>query len=188
MSLHVLWGPARGRPRATHPTLGYASLRASLARPTVICLALLCAVLARTAAAAEGPPERVWEVNGIRLERSQVDRLAADMARRTVAAVERKVEGIALRPGQRDAMLEIYRDVSLGVFERVVDVVDRSDLSDAEKESSVRELVLEGQRQSHERLTSVLDARQLPLYARWEEEQVKAYKSARWDRRRRGRR
>jgi hypothetical protein len=127
-------------------------------------------------------------VNGIRLERSQVDRLATDMASRTVAAVERKVQGIALRPEQRDAMLEIYRDVALGVFDRVVGVVDRQDLSDAEKESQVRELVLEGQRLSHARLERVLDERQLPLYAQWEDEQVRAYKSARWDRRRRGRR
>jgi hypothetical protein len=136
---------------------------------------------------AADPAERVWEVNGIRLERGQVDRLATDMARRTVAAVERKVPGIALRPEQRDAMLAIYRDVALGVFDRVVGVVD-SDLSDAEKEKQVRELVLEGQRLSHERLASVLDARQMPQYTLWEDEQVRAYKSARWDRRRRGRR
>jgi len=156
------------------------------------CLALLvCGFLARPIsaepAATEPTGERVWEVNGIRLERGQVDRLALDMARRTVAAVERKVEGIALRLEQREAMLEIYRDVALGVFDRVVGVVDREDLSDAEKESSVRELVLEGQRQSHDRLASVLDARQLPLYAHWEDEQVRAYRSARWDRTRRGR-
>ena len=163
-------------------------MRGPATRRVAACFAiLLCASLPR-AAFAQAPAERVWEVNGIRLERSQVDRLATDMARRTVTAVERKVEGISLRTEQRDAMLEIYRDVALGVFDRVVGVVDRQDLSDSEKEGQVRELVLEGQRQSHARLESVLDDRQLALYAQWEDEQVRAYKSARWDRRRRGRR
>ena len=163
-------------------------------RAATTCLTLLlCAFLARPAAAEEAtapapPTDRVWEVNGIRLERDQVDRLATDMATRTVAAVERKVQGIALRAEQRDAMLAIYRDVALGVFDRVVSVVDRQDLSDAQKESQVRELVLEGQRLSHAQLEHVLDGRQLPLYTQWEDDQVRAYRSARWDRRRRGRR
>jgi hypothetical protein len=52
----------------------------------------------------------------------------------------------------------------------------------------VRELVLEGQRESHARLVGVLDARQLELYSAWEARQVEAFKSKRWDRRQRRRR
>jgi hypothetical protein len=133
-------------------------------------------------------PGRSWEVNGIRLEPGQVERLAADMAKRTVEAVETRVPDIALADSQREQMLEIYRGVSLGVYDRVVHVVGRDDLEDAAKEEQVRELVLAGQRESHAQLEKVLDARQLELYSAWESRQVEAFKSRRWDRRKRRRR
>jgi hypothetical protein len=150
--------------------------------------ALLCAAGTVPAAADPSPARRTWEVNGIRLEPGQVERLARDMADRTVRAVERNVAGIALSDAQRAQMHEIYRSVSLEVYDRVVDVVGRDDLGDRDKEDRVRELVLEGQRQSHERLRPVLDARQLELYSAWEQRQVDAFKSKRWDERRRRRR
>ena len=130
---------------------------------------------------------RAWEVNGIRLEPGQVERLASDMASRTVDAVEKNVADIRLATEQRAKMLEIYRSVSLDVYDRVVDVVGRDDLDDGVKEERVRELVLEGQRTSHARLESVLDTRQLALYSAWETRQVEAFKSRRWDRKNRRR-
>lgn len=133
-------------------------------------------------------PERVWEVNGIRLESGQVEKLAEDLAQRTVAAVEEKVPGLALRGEQRDRMYRIYRQVSLDVFERVVEVVDRDDLDDDAREERVRELALEGQRHSHDLLVDVLDAEQMHLYAVWEAGQLDAFKSRRLDSRRRRRR
>jgi hypothetical protein len=123
-----------------------------------------------------------WEVNGIRLERAQVDRLADDMAGRTVAAVDRKVAGIELAESQRTRMLEIYRSVALDVFDQVVNVIEREDLSDARKDEEVRRLVLAGQERSHAALQDVLEARQMELYSQWERQQVEAYKSRRWDR------
>jgi len=151
-------------------------------------LAALWLTAQAPAAHGDPSPARSWEVNGIRLEPGQVERLAADMAKRTLEAVETRVAGIALVDGQRERMLEIYRSVSLDVYGRVVDVVGRDDLDDPSKETQVRELVLEGQRESHERLEKVLDARQLELYSAWESQQVDAFKSKRWDRRRRRRR
>lgn len=133
-------------------------------------------------------PTRTWEVNGIRLEPGQVERLAVDMAKRTVEAVESKLPEIALADAQRERMLEIYRSVSLGVYDRVVDVVAQRDLTDSAKEERVRELVLAGQRESHGLLEKVLDARQLGLYSAWESKQVEAFRSKRWDRRKRRRR
>jgi hypothetical protein len=115
-------------------------------------------------------------------------RLASDMASRTVDAVEKNVADIRLAQEQRAKMLEIYRSVSLDVYDRVVDVVAREDLEDEVKEARVRELVLEGQRTSHARLESVLDSRQLGLYSAWETRQVEAFKSRRWDRKNRRRR
>jgi hypothetical protein len=134
------------------------------------------------------PARRAWEVNGIRLEPGQVEQLASDMASRTVEAVEKNVADIGLAAAQREKMLEVYRGVSLDVYDRVVDVVARDDLDDAAKESRVRELVLEGQRASHVQLEGVLDARQLELYSAWEARQVEAFKSRRWERRGRRRR
>jgi len=126
---------------------------------------------------AETAPRRFWEINGVRLERDQVDRLADDMAERTVEAVVERVEGIALAPEQRAQMREIYRRVSVEVFDAMVPVVEREDLSDAAKEDAVRALVLDGQTRSHAALQSVLDADQMQRYSRWEKEQVDAYRS-----------
>jgi hypothetical protein len=152
-------------------------------------LAALLALSAATSARADpSPAPRSWEVNGIRLEPGQVERLSADLAARTLAAVESKVVGIGLDDAQRARLLEIYRSVSLAVYDRVVEVVGRDDLDDAAKEARVRELVLEGQRDSHAHLTGVLDARQMELYSAWEARQVEAFKSKRWDRRQRRRR
>jgi hypothetical protein len=153
-------------------------------------LAALAIALGSGAAAREDSEdkERVWEINGIRLEREQVGRLADDMAERTVAAVIEKVEGIGLSEEQRSAMRGIYRKVSLDVFDQVVIVVERADLSDGQKDDEVRRLVLAGQERSHQALVAVLDARQMELYSRWEKQQVDAYQSRRWDRSARRRR
>ncbi|MFQ5514694.1 MAG: hypothetical protein ACE5FG_09665 [Myxococcota bacterium] len=132
--------------------------------------------------------ERVWEVNGIRLEADQVDRLADELAERTVQAVLEKVEGLDLSEAQRKQMHEIYRDVALDVYERVVEVIEDDSLGDAEKEERARELALEGQRRSHARLEAVLSDPQMALYSRWEHEQVDAFQSRRLDSRRRRRR
>jgi hypothetical protein len=128
------------------------------------------------------PAARTWEINGIRLEPGQVERLADDIAERTVAAVEAGVADLALHDGQRQEMRAIYREVALDVYGEVVREVARSDLGDAEKEARVRELVLAGQRRSHQRLESVLDARQMTLYAAWEDKQVAAFQNRRLDR------
>jgi hypothetical protein len=146
-------------------------------------------ILLACAASAQQPadPARVWEINGIRLESAQVERLADDMAARTVAAVQTKLEGIDLRDGQAEEMRTVYRGVALDVFADVVKEVDRSDQTDAQKEERVRQLVLEGQKRSHTRLETVLDARQLALYTAWEDKQVDAFKSRRWNDRRRRR-
>ena len=147
--------------------------------PTLL-LALSLPVLARA--------ERIWELNGIRLDSGQVERLADDMANRTVEAVAENVDGIALRVGQRKRMHEIYREVSLSVYEQVVDAIERADLDDDSKEERVRELALEGQRRSHELIRSVLDEEQMGLYSSWEDDQVEAFQSRRLDSRRRRRR
>ncbi|MBW2281918.1 MAG: hypothetical protein JRG76_20290 [Deltaproteobacteria bacterium] len=131
---------------------------------------------------------RVWEVNGIRLEGEQVERLAADLADRTVVAVEQGVPDIGLRDEQRARMREIYLESALDVYERVVQVIGRDDLDDDAKQSRVRELVLEGQRSSHAKLEPVLDERQFRLYSAWETAQVESFQSRRLDARRRRRR
>ena len=148
----------------------------------------LFVVVARLASA-QAPPEapRVWEINGIRLEPAQVERLADDMATRTVAAVEEKIPDIALRDGQAEQMRTVYRGVALEVFAEVVKEVERTDLSDAEKEARVRELVLAGQARSHDALEGILDPTQMARYASWESRQVEAFKSRRWNDRRRRR-
>ena len=148
---------------------------------------LVCAFLLAVAPAL-AQADRVWEVNGIRLKSGQVERLADDMAKRTVEAVEGKVEGIELRDGQRRQMHEIYRGISLDVYEEVVEVIESEDLDDAGKEKRVREIALEGQRRSHELLRGVLDESQMTLYSSWEDGQVEAFQSRRLDSRRRRRR
>ncbi|MCP4006028.1 MAG: hypothetical protein GY725_17720 [bacterium] len=131
---------------------------------------------------------RVWQINGIRLEQDQIERLALDMAERTVKAVEEKVEGIALEDSQRSAMRKAYRKVSLDVYDEVVRVVSEEATSNAQKETRVRELILAGQKRSHALLVEVLDDRQMRLYSKWEDQQVEAFQSKRWENRRRRRR
>ena len=153
-----------------------------------LALSLVFFVAARFAGAeTSAVAPRVWEINGIRLEPAQVERLADDMAGRTVGAVQEKIPEIALSHGQAEAMRAVYRSVALDVFAEVVAEVERADRSDAEKEERVRELVLAGQSRSHAQLVSVLDARQFDLYTAWEERQVEAFKSRRWNDRRRRR-
>jgi len=151
----------------------------------VLSLLVLGARLASAQAPADGA--RVWEINGIRLEPAQVERLADDMAGRTVSAVQEKIPELALRDGQAERMRGVYRGVALDVFAEVVSEVARGDRTDAEKEARVRELVLAGQSRSHTELGSVLDARQLGVYTTWEERQIEAFKSRRWNDRRRRR-
>jgi hypothetical protein len=147
----------------------------------------LLVVVARIAGAQAAAAPRVWEINGIRLEPAQVERLADDMAGRTVVAVQEKVPELALRDGQAERMRGVYRSVALDVFAEVVSEVARADRTDSEKEARVRELVLAGQSRSHAELVSVLVERQLALYSAWEERQVEAFKSRRWNDRRRRR-
>ena len=81
-------------------------------------LALLAlAALAPLGLAARAQSARVWEVNGVRLEASQVERLASDIARQTVAAVERQ-PGLDLRPEQSSALESIYHRVALDTYDR----------------------------------------------------------------------
>ena len=154
-----------------------------------IALALSISVLAARVAGAQATADapRVWEINGIRLEPAQVERLADDMAGRTVAAVQEKIPAIALRDGQAEQMRAVYRSVALDVFAEVVTEVARADQTDAQKEARVRELVLAGQTRSHAQLASVLDPEQLALYTAWEDRQVEAFKNRRWNDRRRRR-
>ena len=49
-------------------------------------LGLMLAVLGGAPARGHAQTARVWEVNGVRLEASQVERLASDIARQTVVA------------------------------------------------------------------------------------------------------
>lgn len=130
--------------------------------------------LAVAVAAAAGEP-RVWEVNGVRLEASQVERLASDIARQTVRAVER-VDGIELEDGQAARLESIYRDVALDVYGEAVQVVNREDLGDAEKEERVKQLVLDGQDRSTARVAEVLDDAQYAAYRSWETRQVEAFR------------
>ncbi|MEX2207144.1 MAG: hypothetical protein WEF50_13025 [Myxococcota bacterium] len=156
---------------------------------TRIALGLSVFALAARVAFAQAPAQatRVWEINGIRLEPAQVERLADDMAARTVSGVRKKIPEIALRDGQAEQMRAVYRNVALDVFAEVVTEVARADQTDAQKETRVRELVLAGQSRSHAELASVLDANQLALYSAWEDRQVEAFKNRRWNDRRRRR-
>jgi hypothetical protein len=142
----------------------------------------LLALLLPLAARAEG----AWEVNGIRLEPAQVERLADDLAARTLEAVVTSVAGIDLREPQRERMHSIYRATALEVYGRVIPVVQDDELAEDAKRARVRELVLEGQRKSHDQIAEVLDAGQLEAYSAWERAQVEAFQSRRLDRRRRG--
>jgi hypothetical protein len=100
----------------------------------ILLVGLALAALDAGPAAAEAA--RVWEVNGIRLEPAQVERLASDIASQTVLAVGR-LEGLSLREEQSDALEGVYREGALDTYDRVVAVVNRGDLSDAAKETEV---------------------------------------------------
>jgi hypothetical protein len=147
---------------------------------------LLLALLAPMAMQAQAA--RVWEVNGVRLEAGQVERLASDIARQTVAAVERQPR-MGLRPDQASALEGIYHAVALDTYDRVVAVVNRSELDDAAKEDEVKRLVIAGQERSSARVAEVLDAAQYATYRAWEEKQVRAFRErGLWSGGRRGRR
>lgn len=139
-------------------------------------LALLLALLAPGAgAAAQAGAARVWEVNGVRLEAAQVERLASDIARQTVAAVARQ-PGLALRPEQARALEAIYHGVALDTYDRVVAVVNQPDLDDGAKETEVKRLVIAGQERSSARVAETLDPTQYASYRAWEEKQVEAFR------------
>jgi len=146
-------------------------------------LAIGLAALAPGGASAQGDGE-LWEVNGVRLEAEQVERLAADLATRTVRAVETGVPDLALSDTQRTSVEAIYRSVALDVYRRIVADLEQADLDERAREERARALALEGQQRSHEQLVPVLDERQLALYSAWEARQIEAFKSKRWDRRR----
>ena len=133
---------------------------------------LLLALLAPAGSAAQA---RVWEVNGVRLEASQVERLASDIARQTVAAVERQ-PGLALRPEQASALESVYHGVALDTYDRVVDVVNQDGLEDAAKEAEVKRLVIAGQERSSARVAEILDPAQYETYRAWEQKQVESFR------------
>ena len=133
---------------------------------------LLLALLAPAGSVAQA---RVWEVNGVRLEASQVERLASDIARQTVAAVERQ-PGIALRPEQARSLESVYHGVALDTYDRVVAVVNQSDLDDAAKEAEVKRLVIAGQARSTGRVAEILDPSQYETYRAWEQKQVESFR------------
>lgn len=137
-------------------------------------LAVLALVTA-TAVVAQAQAARVWQVNGIRLEASQVERLAGDIARQTVSAVERQ-PGLVLTGTQAGALEHIYRGVALDTYDQVVAVVNRSDLDDAAKEAEVKRLVIAGQEQSSVRVATVLDPAQYESYRAWEQKQVEQFR------------
>lgn len=136
---------------------------------------LLAALLVLVAAPAAAEESRVWQVNGIRLESSQVERLATDIARQTVRAVER-LEGLRLHDDQARRLERIYREVALEVYGDAVDVVNHEDLAEAEKEERVKTLVLDGQARSTAEVAEVLDDAQYAAYRAWETRQVEAFR------------
>ena len=114
----------------------------------------------------------------MRLEASQVERLAADIARQTVAAVERQ-PGIALRPEQATSLESVYHGVALDTYDRVVAVVNQSDLDDAAKEAEVKRLVIAGQERSTGRVAEILDPSQYETYRAWEQKTGRVVPAAR---------
>jgi hypothetical protein len=151
-------------------------------------VALLIALAALARGPAHAQAARVWEVNGIRLEEAQVERLASDIARQTVVAVER-LHGLALRAEQGPALEAIYRAVALDTYDEVVRIVNRGDLADPAKEAEVKRLVIAGQERSSTQVAEVLDAEQYATYRAWEERQVAAFQQrGLWSSERRGRR
>lgn len=131
--------------------------------------------LALATPGATEPSGRVWEINGIRLEEDQVERLASDIARSTVLAVER-LEGMAVHEHQVPELEKIYHDVALGVYGDCIDIVNRTDLKDGEKESLVTLRVIAGQERSTLLVERVLDPGQYETYRAWEIHQVEAFR------------
>jgi len=151
-------------------------------------LAIAVALAVACAGAARAQTARVWEVNGVRLEASQVERLATDIARQTVVAVQRQ-PGLTLRAEQASALERIYHAVALDTYDQVVAVVNRTDLDDAAKESEVKRLVIAGQEQSTLQVQQQLDPAQYATYRAWEQKQVAAFQQrGLWSGGRRGRR
>lgn len=134
---------------------------------------LLLGLLAPAAVRAQ--TARVWEVNGVRLEASQVERLARDIASQTVAAVERQ-PGLTLRPEQASSLASLYHSVALDTYDRVVAVVNQDALADAAKEAEVERLVIAGQERSSGRVAEILDPAQYATYRAWEQQQVEAFR------------
>jgi hypothetical protein len=138
--------------------------------------ALALVLLGALAPALGAAQARVWEVNGVRLEPAQVERLARDIASQTVAAVARQ-PGVELSPEQAAALESIYHVVALGTYDQVVATVNRGDLGDAAKEAEVKRLVIEGQERSSARVAGVLAPAQYEAYRAWEQRQVEAFRS-----------
>lgn len=142
-------------------------------RGIAVALVSLAAAASPASVAAEGA--RVWEVNGIRLEAAQVERLASDIARQTVVAVERQ-PGLAITKGQASALEAIYHAVALDTYDQVVAVVNRGDLDDTAKEAEVKRLVIAGQEASTGRVAEVLGPEQYETYRAWEQQQVESFR------------
>ena len=121
-------------------------------------------------------PRQAWEVNGIRLEPAQVDRLSENVAKQTVLTVE-KLEGLSLNDSQRMQLEDIYRRTALRVYEQAVQVVAREDLDDKTKESQIIDLVLNGQTYSTRQVETVLAEDQYKIYRAWELRQIEAFKT-----------
>lgn len=121
-------------------------------------------------------PREAWEVNGIRLEPDQVERLAQNVAKQTVRAVE-KVEGLAPNAEQRTQLETIYYRTALRVYEQAVKIVSRKDLSDHDKETQIIDLVLSGQAQSTLQVETLFTPTQYQIYRAWELRQIDAFKT-----------
>lgn len=121
-------------------------------------------------------PREAWEVNGIRLEPEQVERLAQNVAKQTVLAVG-KVEGLTPSAEQRARLETIYYQTALRVYEQAVKIVARTDLNDHDKETQIIDLVLDGQAQSTRQVEIVLTPAQYPIYRAWELRQIEAFKT-----------
>lgn len=121
-------------------------------------------------------PREAWEVNGIRLEPEQVERLAQNVAKQTVLAVE-KVEGLTPSVEQRARLETIYYQTALRVYEQAVKVVARTDLNDHDKETQIIHLVLDGQTQSTRQVETLLAPAQYQIYRNWETRQIEAFKT-----------
>ena len=91
MSRELLAGPPRARLRLQPRRLGRRDAASRGSRRDAPRARGRCSrSLAPVGREPHAQAARVWEVNGIRLEASQVERLAGDIARQTVAAVERQ--------------------------------------------------------------------------------------------------